>query len=84
MFISINFMLEMIINIELQVVSEWVKENKMVLNVSKTSCMIVQSNYNFDTNPVINIKMNNITINQVSDIKLLTVDNKSSWKKTRS
>ena len=78
-----NNELEIIINKELNGVAEWVKANKLVLNISKTNCMIVGSNHNIDNNPVLNIKIENITVNQVHETKLLgiTVDNKLSWKK---
>ena len=54
-------------NTELGFVSEWLKSNKLSLNVSKTHCMISRS---LMTNtPCIHLKIDNIKMNQVNEIR---------------
>jgi len=70
-----------IINKELVVISEWLKANKLSLNIAKTNYIIfrqkneIASNVNF-------IQINNITINKVPSTKFLGVQINSefNWK----
>lgn len=75
--------LDTVLNSELQAVVEWVKRNKLVLNVLKTTCILFGSSHIISSDPQLNIRINDISINQVQETKLLgiTIDNKLSWKK---
>lgn len=80
---STQMELQTVLNKELQYVVDWVELNKLALNIVKTNCMILGSNYNINKNPVINIKINNTVIEQVHETRLLgvIVDSRLSWKK---
>lgn len=69
------------LEVELRSVVEWVKRNKLVLNVAKTNCIVFGSNHTIRSNPVLNLTINNIGINQVQETKLLgiVIDSKLSW-----
>ena len=49
----------------------WCKSNKMHINYQKTSCMTLGSRHRLDNSRVLNIKVNDTTISQVSSQKLL-------------
>ena len=57
--------LSAILNKELQLESDWVKNNRMVLNISKTKCIVLGSQYMLKLNPKLNLSMNGIQIEQV-------------------
>ena len=72
--------LEDIVNKELEHVGNWLKSNKLTLNVNKTQFMVSHS---LMTQPVsIVVKIDNTEILQVTEIKFLgvTIDNKLLWK----
>jgi hypothetical protein len=72
-----------ILNKELQLVSEWVARNKLVLNISRTKSIVFGTNHSLNHKPQLNIVMNNVEIEQVEVTKLLgvTLDCKLSWSK---
>ena len=53
-------------NKELQLVSEWVARNKLVLNVSKTKSIVFGTNYSLNTKSQLNPVINNVEIEQLS------------------
>lgn len=73
--------LNMILNSELHSVVEWIRRNRLVLNVSKTNCIIFGSNHTLKCEPVLNIMINNVKVNQVKGTKLLgvTLHERLSW-----
>ena len=64
----------------LNLLSEWVKNNKLKLNLSKTK--IITLGYDNHINTLSKIKMNNIEIENIEQYKLLglTIDKDLSWK----
>jgi hypothetical protein len=68
---------------ELQLVSEWVARNKLVLNISKTKSIVFGTNHSLNPKPQLNIVINHVDIEQVGMTKLLgvTLDCKLSWSK---
>jgi hypothetical protein len=71
------------LNKELQLVSEWVARNRLVLNISKTKSLVFGTNHSLNPEPQLNLVMNNVEIEQVEVTKLLGVslDCKLSWSK---
>ena len=61
------------LNKELQLVSEWVARNKLVLNISKTKSILFGTNHSLNTKPQLNLVMDNVEIEQVEKTKLLGV-----------
>ena len=59
----------------------WGKSNKMHINYQKTSCMTLGSRQRLDNSRVLNIKVNDTTISQVSSQKLLGlyIDEHLNW-----
>ena len=68
-----------IINIELRSVSDWIKSNKLSLNLKKTTCMLFSNKH---TVLPIDICIDNMVINLTNSVKFLGlyIDNKLSWK----
>lgn len=62
-------------------IDEWVVENRLKLNVSKTKCMIIGSKHSMRKDPKLNIYLKNQLLEQVAEIKLLgvTLDQTMSW-----
>ena len=71
------------LNKELQLVSEGVARNKLVLNISKTKSIAFGTNHSLNPTRQLNIVMNIVVIEQVEETKLLgvTMDCKLSWSK---
>ena len=71
------------LNKELQLVSEWVVWNKLVLNISKTKSIVFGTNHSLKPKPQLKLVNNNVEIEQVEVTKLLgvTLDCKLSWSK---
>ena len=69
------------LNQDLVRVSNWVKDNKLALNVTKTKSIIFRSRYMRMSDPQMHLSMSGIPIEQVSRIKLLGVflDSHLSW-----
>ena len=63
---------------ELKLVSEWITENKLKLNVLKTKCMALGSKYALRTDQKLSLSL---TVEQVKEVKLLgvTIDESLSW-----
>jgi hypothetical protein len=53
------------LNKELQLVSEWVAGNKLVLNISKTKSIVFWTNISLNPKPQLNLVMNNVEIEKV-------------------
>lgn len=70
-------------NKELQLVSEWVARNKLVLNISKTKSSVFGTNHSLNPKPQLHLVMNNVEIEQVEVTTLLgvTMVGKLSWSK---
>ena len=45
---------------ELQVVSEWLAGNKIVLNISKTQTIVFGTNHSLNPKPKLNLVINNV------------------------
>ena len=73
--------LEATLNHDLLRVSNWVKENKLALNVTKTKSIIFKSRYMRMDDSLMHLSMSGIPIEQVSKVKLLGVflDSHLSW-----
>ena len=71
------------LEIELQLVSEWVARSKFILNISKTKSIVLGKNHSLNLKPQLNLVINNVEIEQVEVTKLLGVilDCKLSWSK---
>lgn len=71
----------MILNSELHSVVEWIQRNRLVLNVSKTNCITFGSNHTLKCEPLLNMLINDVKVNQVRETKLLgvTLDERLSW-----
>ena len=70
------------LNFELLSVVDWIKKNRLVLNVSKTNSIIFWFKL-LNVKPDLNNYINEVPIIQVQEIKLLgiIIDNKLSWSK---
>ena len=57
----------------------WIHANKLVINLSKTNCMLFSNKRNI---PNLNIQLNNSNLDMVSETTFLgvVIDNKLSWK----
>ena len=69
-----------IMNTELIHLSNWLKSNRLSLNIAKTNFMI--SVLLMTQPPTANIRMNGISLKQVNDVKFLgvVIDSKLKWK----
>ena len=67
---------------EMDSVSNWVDENMLKLNVTKTKSVLIGSSYMLQSKPKIQLIVENAVIEQVEEAKLLgvTIDNQLSWK----
>ena len=73
--------LSQVLSSELSIIYEWIKNNKLILNISKTMSIIFGSNYRLSNNPKINLQIDGQTIQQVRTVKLLGLwlDSTLSW-----
>ena len=71
--------IEMIINSDLAEIAEWLKVNKLTLNINKTICMIFSKRHNHAD---VSIKLEGKLITRVSQTKFLGViiNDKLNWK----
>ena len=46
-----------VLQLELKLVSEWIKENKLKLNVLKTKCMVIGSKYALRTDQKLSLSL---------------------------
>lgn len=74
---QVNSMLQQ----ELMSVSEWVMENRLKLNVSKTKCIVLGSKHSVRETQMLDISLQGQPIEQVKEVKLLgvTLDQTLSW-----
>lgn len=65
----------------MKLVSEWVSCNKLIVNVLKTTSMVIGSNYSLRSNTKLDVIINNQSIKQVNEVKLLgiIIDHTLSW-----
>ncbi len=77
-----NGELNLVLREELKAVVDWINCNKLVLNVSKTNCMVIGSYHSISKNPQLHLKIKEVSINQVQETKLLgvVIDDKLTWK----
>jgi hypothetical protein len=61
------------LNKELQLVSEWVARNKVVLNISNSISIVIRTNPSLNPKPQLHLVMNSMEIEQVEVTKLLRV-----------
>ncbi len=63
---------------EMKLVLDWINGNKLILNVSKTTSMVIGTNHSLRSNPSLDLNINNVLIKQVNESKLLgaIIDNK--------
>ena len=68
---------------EMTKVVDWINNSKLILNVSKTNCIIIGTNHSLSSKPKLSLTINKTVINQLEEVKLLGViiDNKLSWDK---
>lgn len=66
---------------EISKLYNWIKTNKLVLNISKTVSIIFGSKYRLSDNPKINLQVNSQNVQQVKKVKLLGLwlDSTLSW-----
>ena len=62
-----------VLNKELQVLQDWISCNKLVLNIPKTKSILIGSRHKLFRSPKLDLKLNNVTVEQVNSIKLLGV-----------
>ena len=70
-----------VLNAEVTKVSEWVRDNKLVLNIAKTKCMVFGSSHKLANDPQLNLSLGDKPVEQVKTAKLLgiTLDPRLSW-----
>lgn len=71
------------LNVVLGAIERWLKQNKLVLDISKTKTIVFGSDYTLSHDPVFNLCMYNKQTEQVKETKLLgvTLDSRLSWSK---
>jgi hypothetical protein len=69
------------LQLSLNEVSNWYNGNRLALNASKSSCMVIGSKYQTRTDNNLNVMLNNEKIEQVNKVKYLGVmiDNNLTW-----
>lgn len=75
--------LTQVLNRVLGTIERWVKQNKLVLNISKTKSIVFGSSHSLSRDPALNLCINKEQIEQVKEVKLLGViiDSRLSWSK---
>ena len=70
-----------LLNHDLQNISKWVKDNKLVLNIDKSTLMIFWKKSKLTTQPSLNLSVNGLQLRQVMQARLLgvTLDSYLSW-----
>ena len=73
--------LNQVLSCEISILFNWIKTNKLILNISKTKSIMFGSKYRLLHNPKINIQIDGQTIQQVKTVKLLglCLDCSLSW-----
>ena len=65
--------LEKVLNEELVLIRKWVNIYKMVLNIKKTKCIVLRSKRGGRVEPKLHLKLDDKEIEQVTEVKLLSV-----------
>lgn len=70
-----------VLSIELRTVAEWVSKNKLVLNISKTKCMVFGPRHMLVSNPELSLSLDGKPVEQVKKIKILGIvlDARLTW-----
>ena len=68
-----NIELMMTLNIELGLINEWLKANKLTINVTKTKYVVFGTRHMLQTKPDLNLKIGGKPIERVSTMKYLGV-----------
>lgn len=63
--------LNQVLSCEINKLYNWIKTNKLILNISKAMGIIFGSRHRVSDNPIMNIQVNGKTIQQVKKVKLL-------------
>lgn len=63
--------LNLVLSCEISTLYNWIKTNKLILNISKTMSIMFGSKYRLSENPKMNIQIEGQTIQQVKTVKLL-------------
>ena len=58
---------------ELKIVHDWVVCNRLVLNISKTKCMVLGTRHRLSTEPKLDLNLCSLAVKQVESTKLLGV-----------
>ena len=79
--VIVRYEISSILENELKLIVEWVNSNKLVLNAGKTKSILMGTRYQMRSEPKLNLKINNIPIDQVKETKLLGINfnNTLSW-----
>lgn len=73
--------LNTILQVELKLIENWIRDNKMVINAGKSKCMVLGSKYLLKDPPVLSLTLGGIVIEQATEVKLIgvTVDSLLNW-----
>jgi hypothetical protein len=61
---TVKYMIDTL-NIELQLVLQWVTSNRLVLNISKMKIQILGTNHSLNVKPYLHLLLNDVAIEQV-------------------
>ncbi len=59
-----------VLNKELQIVFDWITDNKLVINISKTKSILFGTKHFFSSNPWMDLIINNCAVEQVQETEL--------------
>lgn len=73
--------LDKVLSSELDMVFDWIQQNKLVLNISKTKSIILGSSHKLSSRPTLRLNLSGELIEQVDKVKLLglRIDSQLSW-----
>ena len=73
--------LDNVLSTELNKVFDWIKQNKFVLNISKTKSIILGLIHKLSSTPKMSLNLSGEPIEQVDKVKLLgtIIDSRLSW-----
>ena len=73
--------LDNVLSAELNKVFDWIKQNKLLLNISKTKSIILGSSHKLSSTPKMSFNLSGEPIEQVDKVKLLgtIIDSRPSW-----
>lgn len=68
---------------EIEYLTDWVDNNKLILNVSKTMSIVIGTNHSLRAKPHLDLHIKDVSVKQVEEVKLLgiLIDSKLSWDK---